>query len=145
MFLIATVDTCQSHPCHADADCTDNSQTGRTCACKQDFHGDGLKCLPKGGPGTPCPSDCWQFDAETGECSLPDNSDCFELTCGYDKIDLNFESRLFNVGDQDVEGSGSTVEPFGADNAPEFSTDAGKWVMNCTLGECGMDAVEDNG
>lgn len=97
-------------------------------------------CFPAGGPGTPCPSECWAFDTVNNACVLPSESDCFTLTCAHDRMSLEFQSRLFNVENQ--EGSGD--EPFGSgDHEPSFANNV--WTMDCPLGDCGMTAESVDG
>ena len=92
-----------------------------------------------GGPGTPCPSDCWDFDKTTGACSVKaGTTGCFELTCSHDKIRLVFQSKMYNVKDTDANSI------FGTTDLPTFSDPEG-WVKECKLGECGMTAKAESG
>lgn len=84
---------------------------------------------PDGGAGTPCPSDCWEWDATNGECILKSPNTCFTLTCSATEMTLTFQSSLFAVEDDDQNS------PFGTTNAPSFI--GGQWQKTCPLGDCG--------
>ena len=84
---------------------------------------------PDGGAGTPCPSDCWEWDATNGECILKSPNTCFTLTCSATEMTLTFQSSLFDVEDDDPDS------PFGATHAPSFI--GGQWAKTCPLGDCG--------
>lgn len=85
-----------------------------------------------GGVGTPCPSDCWEWDATKGECILKSPNTCFTLTCSATEMTLTFQSSLFDVEDdaQDF--------PFGnSTHSPTFVNGTSQWAKTCPLGDCG--------
>jgi len=90
-----------------------------------------------GGAGTPCPSDCWNWDAANEKCLIKDNNVCFDLTCGYDKITIKFDSKLFAVED-------NAVTPFTTDATYSWNADDSRWVVECNLGECSMGAANED-
>ena len=82
-----------------------------------------------------CPSeDCWTYDEDTKQCSLKTNNPCWSLTCNYNQIRIEFESRLFGTEDDE------SPSPFRGDTEPVWDETLAKWVVVCRIGECGMTA-----
>lgn len=134
--MLASTDPCETANgnCQANADCTnDNGQP--ICTCKAGFALDGTSCLPQGGAGTPCPSDCWTWDETSKQCKLDALASCFTLKCDHDKLTIEFESKLFGVANDEV-------TPFGT-NGPTYNELNSKWTHSCGLGECGMTVASE--
>lgn len=92
----------------------------------------GSAAVVPGGAGTPCPSDCWNFDEDALTCAIDETKGCFALECEFDQINLSFQSKLFGVADSDA-------APFGAEAyQPTFDSGEVLWKMDCALGACGM-------
>jgi len=128
--------------CDVNAQCAVDVTSGAvTCTCNANFAGDGQTCDPvvDGGDGTPCPSDCWQWNLTKKQCELKANNACFTVTCTATDMTVAFDSKLFDVQDSDV-------TPFGVDG-PQFSTSTSKWEKQCGLGSCNqqISVNPDNG
>jgi len=89
-----------------------------------------------GGEGTPCPSDCWDWNATEQKCIIKEDATCFSLTCNHDSMKVNFASKLFAIEDTDA----STVLD---GPTATFDNDNMEWGIDCLLGECEMAAATE--
>jgi len=90
-------------------------------------------------PSANCPGRCWKASGD--KCVIDASAKCSSIKCDHDKMEIEFDSDLFNVEDN------QKPNPFG--DKFQFDVSDKKWKLNCPLGGCGMDAscedVNDNG
>ena len=70
--------------------------------------------------------------------SITDPSEvCFALNCQYDRITIDFSSKLFDVEDDDQSNPFGTPGPC----VPFWDSDDNKWQWTAGLGDCGMEVA----
>lgn len=89
-----------------------------------------------GGEGTPCPSDCWEWDSSLEECVLKTSNVCFLMNCPADKMELRFDGKLFGLGDNEA-------DPFGT-AGPQWDSTANRYSIDCDLGACNQVVTMDD-
>jgi len=131
--------TCEKGSCPKGSKCDDSGLSKITCNAMPDYVclGDGCETgCTEGGTCEfiygKCLNDCWEFDTEDLKCKMKkDDSSCYNLDCQYDSMNLDFDSKLFGVEDN------QSPNPF-ADQPGTFSFSDGRWRSSCDIGACEM-------
>ena len=117
--------TTAAGPCEEGETCS-NNDTGFECKAAADT-GDNKDAK--------CPSEnCWTFNKETGLCEMKDDGECSKLTCDWGFMEIEFDSDLFALQDDQKDAFSSVAQP-------NYSGNDGKWTLKCPLGSCGMTAT----